>query len=181
MWIGIDFFFLVSVSCPVLPSACCATFLATDSEDKGNSSLKFPFSMSGDGNDNLMIPSVFVEAEVGHLLIDLIDEGKEVKVLLTWPTEDFINQWKSDAKHKEPQPPTPIGPTQPPSVTENQPLKPTRERDRTEESVNNAPPPSDNRRTLPLEDKEDEVAGCSASDDGLFDNGERDLNDDVHR
>ena len=141
--------------------------------------------MSSDGNDDVLIPSTFIEGDVGRMLIDLIDEGKQVKVLLTWATEDLINQL-NNGESKGPTPPTPIGPTKAPSVMEHQPSKPT-EQDFREESANKVST-SDSGQGLPTEEEEDVTDGCLASG-GLFDSGREDEQqehvessvDDVHR
>ena len=159
-------------------------FLVTDNSPKEKDSLKFPFSMSSDGNDNVVIPSVFIEGEVGRMLVGLVENGKQVRVLITWATEDLIKQLNS-AECKAPTPPTPIGPTNAPSVTEHHPSKPTEQdfREVSSSKVSN----SGNEQELPVEE-EDETAGCSASS-GLFDSGREDEQqehvensvDDVHR
>ena len=143
--------------------------------------------MSSDGNDNVLIPSVFIEEEVGRMLAGLIEEGKPVRVLLTWATEELINQL-SNAECQAPTPPTPIGPTSAPSVTEHQPSKPT-EPDFGEVSANKVSSTSGDEPGLPVEEGDDRTAdGCMAGG-GLFDSGREDeqqehvdsSDDDVHR
>ena len=111
-----------------------------------------------------------------------------MRVLLTWATEELIDQL-SNAECRGPTPPTPIGPTSAPSVTEHQPSKPT-EQDSGDVSANKVSPTSGDEQGLPVEEGDDETAeSCSASG-GLFDSGREDEqqehvdnsdDDDVHR
>lgn len=151
------------------------SFLATDNQLKESNPLKFPFSMSSDGNDDVAIPSLFIEREVADILISLMGKGKQVVVLLTWATEELINQLSTPKNEEGSVPPTPEGPTQAPSATESQSSKLAKQDSSStrREDLTKVGSTRNRRQGLQVEEEEDESADCSAND-GLFDSGRKD-------
>lgn len=57
-----------------------------DNSQTNISSPPFPFSMSGDGVEDVTIPSLFISQSNGLRLLELLEQFGIVRVLMTWAT-----------------------------------------------------------------------------------------------